>query len=535
MIFRIGRTAVKIGFASLCLSGMVSAAVDEPAQEGVHIAQRVSSTVVVGKVRVGADVAGLITRGGAAESRKSTRVAQLLEMLERSGVTKVALSIDPPAKGANVAARVGLDRFYSLVSAEPQDTLALAAKLQAEFGDLFEAVEADGLADWHVGPPNDPRYANQWYLSNSGQTTDCGPGVAGADVRWLAALSAAGTPLPVVVAVLDTGVSMSHPDLLGQLVQGRNTSTTSTNPAVYLNTDDVNMNAEPGSHGTKCAGVIAAVANNGVGIAGVAPNAKIMPIKIAAAPFAQASTTSSANGVTWAVDLNAQVLSMSWGFPSGSTNLALLQAAIQYAAQHNVVMVASTGNVPGQPIGYPAADAEVIAVGSTTNRDEFAPFTSTGAAMDIAAPGDCIYTTVDQLNNPNGYGDQTGTSFSVPMVAGVAALVWGVNPSLTGADVRSIIVQSVDDLGSAGYDAQFGAGRLNAYAAVRESLARLPSCAVDFNSNRTADIGDLFYYVDLYFQFFSQSGNVGFADFSRDGYVDVGDLFAFMDAWFRGC
>jgi subtilisin family serine protease len=282
-----------------------------------------------------------------------------------------------------------------------------------------------------------------------------------------------------------------------------------------------------------CAGIIAALGNNGLGIAGTAPNAKIMPIKVQNGPFLTAGY--AANGITWAADHGAKVASMSFGLAAGTSNIQAFRDAVAYAAERGVVMVGSTGNTPGAAIGFPAAYAEVIGVGSSNCRDQLSVFTTTGPEMDIVAPGEDIFTTVDQSSNPDGYDFENGTSFAAPMVAAVCALVWGVNPNLTADEVRSIVVGSADDLGAGGFDPTYGWGRLNAYAAVREALARLPGCAVDFNGNRIADPGDLFYFLDLYFQLSGQTQGIGAVDFNHDGAVDVGDLFEFMNAWFRGC
>ncbi|MFN7019720.1 MAG: S8 family serine peptidase [Phycisphaerales bacterium] len=447
--------------------------------------------------------------------------------LASRGVAWIGPTIDPPAGNAGLASSIGLDRYYTLRLSKPGDTDLLAREVAEKFPNIVENAEPEGIGRSHYVPPNDPGFGSQWHLLNVGQSVDSQACVSGADVNWLEAGDAAGQLSGVVVAVLDTGVSVSHPDLVGRLIQGRNTTT--NNPSLVNNTDDSTQN----SHGTKCAGVIAAMGNNGIGISGVAANAVIMPVKVQSGIFLNSGPV--ANGLTWATDNGARIASMSFGFPSGTTGLSVVRDAVVYAAAHGVLMVSSTGNTAGGVVGYPAAYPEVIAVGATNCRDQLAAFSTVGPEMDLVAPGESIYTTIDQSNNPDGYGFESGTSFSAPMVAATGALVLGINPSLTPEQVRAIIVGSTEDLGVAGYDASFGWGRLSAYNAVREALATLPLCPADVNANRLVDLGDLFLYFDLYFLYNGQASTPSFVDFNQDGEVNGGDLFAFMEAWFRGC
>lgn len=461
------------------------------------------------------------------QARLGGDLSSAMDVLRRAGAVKVRMAIDPPAADRVLAAKLGLDRFLVAEFGSAADASSARRELIDHAKDTFERVESDVVGELHSIPPTDPAFGNQWYMANTGQTVDFQTGTPGVDIRWINAVSVNASLAPVTIAVLDTGLSPTHPEFIGRTVQGRNVT--------LGNGGDPNNTADSLSlsHGTKCAGIIGAASDNQQGIAGVAPNSRIMPIKI------QVSSTIGAgygaNGLTWAADNGARIASMSWGLPATATNLSLLRTAVLYAQGRGMLLVASTGNTPGAAIGYPAAWPEVMAIGATDSQDNLAVFTTTGPELDMVAPGTSIYTTVDLATNPNGYAFENGTSFAAPMTAAVAALVWGINPSLSAAEVRAILEQSAYDLGMAGYDSTFGYGRLNAYAAVREALATLPHCAVDLNSNQVADIGDLFYFLDLYFRFNGQVGEVGSADFNGDGRVDVGDLFAFMNGWFVGC
>lgn len=451
-----------------------------------------------------------------------------LEQAGICGASRFRLAFDPPPADVRLATRLGMDRYLIADVDSGCCSVQVCERILRAASGVFELAEPDAVGESHgQQQPNDTHWGIQWALSNTGQTVASQQGTAGADIEWLAARVYAASAATVTVAVLDTGLSPTHPDLAGRSIQGRNV--TSGNGGNPLNTADSLSN----SHGTKCSGIIAAIENNGFGIAGIAANAVIMPVKIQVGTTVGAAY--AAQGLTWAADNGAGVASMSWGISGTAANLAMLRSAVEYAHGRGVVMVASTGNVPGAEIGYPAAWPEVMAIGGTDNRDRLALFSTTGPAMDMVAPGASIMTTVDQSTNPNGFALENGTSFAAPMVAAVAAMVRGINPNLSASEVREILVGSSLDLGAAGYDPVFGWGRLNAHNAVREALATLPLCPADVNANRVVDLGDLFLYYDLYFLYNGQASTPSFVDFNHDGVVNGGDLFAFLDAWFRGC
>jgi subtilisin family serine protease len=442
---------------------------------------------------------------------------------QRWSFREVAPILPPPYEQPAQLAKFGLDRYYSIALPVGTDTPALAAEL-ARLTDLFELAEADPVGVLHA-EPTDPGLAQQWSLSNRGQSVANIAGSVGADIDWLEAWSITRPVGLVVVAVLDTGVSTSHPDLAGQTVPGRCFVCGTGDPTL---TDD----ALTLSHGTLCAGIIAAATDNGLGICGISSSAKIMPLKVTSGLIA--SQTYTGNAIIWAADHGAAIASMSWGF-GATANVSYLRSAVEYAHAQGMLLVASTGNTPGAAIGYPARWPEVIAVGATNSRDDLFIGTTTGPEMDMVAPGQNILTTVDQSDVLNGYTLATGTSMAAPMVAAAAAELWAMNPLLTATEVRRVLEASADDLGAPGWDEQFGVGRLNLLAAVRALGPTPPPCAGDYDGDGQTALSDFFAFLNDYFQFVTVPGPGHRPDIDRSGSVDVQDLFTFMQFWFAGC
>ncbi|MCM8765702.1 MAG: S8 family serine peptidase, partial [Candidatus Omnitrophica bacterium] len=242
-------------------------------------------------------------------------------------------------------------------------------------------------------------------------------------------------------------------DLKDNLVPGK--SFVDNNPT----TDNV-------GHGTHVAGTIAAVGNNGQGVIGVAPKVKIMPLKISNNP--NIDLAPAIQSITYAADNGVKVINMSWG---GGMPSASLQEALQYAASKDVVLVAAAGNGGGPPVAYPAAYPECIAVSATNPAGQRASFSSYGPQVAVSAPGEGILSTW-----PGGqYKTASGTSMASPHTAGVCALIRSVFPSLKAEEVRRKLIESVDDLGPAGKDDQFGYGRINAYKAIQGGGGPTPS------------------------------------------------------------
>lgn len=262
----------------------------------------------------------------------------------------------------------------------------------------------------------------------------------------------------VVVAVVDTGVDLNHPDLKANLVPGFNAEEPGTPPQ------------DGHYHGTHVAGIIAAAQNNGEGITGIAPQAKIMPVRA----ISNGGVAEVVEGITWAADNGAKVinLSLGWDYPNASVE-ETIQRAVKYALDKNVVICAALSNsssfnprsTPDNLAGKPGFEG-VIGVGNVDVSDRRQG--AYGNWKSVSSPGTQIMSTM-----PNGkYGNLTGTSMATPMVAGIAALMLSQNPGLRNADVRKRMMDTAKDLGTPGFDDQFGAGRVNAAAVLSQLRLR---------------------------------------------------------------
>jgi len=275
----------------------------------------------------------------------------------------------------------------------------------------------------------------------------------------------------VVIAILDTGIDMGHPEFAGKLVTGINALM-----GAGLPTDNR-------GHGTHVAGIAAALSNNGVGVAGVDWQAKVMAVKVLDTG-GRGSDSTIARGLNWAVDNGARIVNLSLG---GTAYNNTLNSSVQRARQRGVILIAAAGNdyLLGNPRVYPAAYDGVIGVGATDERDVRASYSQVGNWIDFVAPGGDPASDSDA--DPNhwilstwarsrgtGYGMAAGTSQSSPVVAGLAGLIWSVNPDLTSDQVIDIIRRTAKDLGSPGWDPEYGYGRVDVGAAVREAAGLGP-------------------------------------------------------------
>jgi thermitase len=211
-------------------------------------------------------------------------------------------------------------------------------------------------------------------------------------------------------------------------------------------------------HGTAVAGVIAAAGNNGIGVAGVSWQSRLMPL-VVVDENDLAAYSNIAEAIQYAADRGVRVINISIG---GATQSPTLQSAVDYAWSKGALIFASAMNNSASVPYYPAACNHVMAVSATDSNDRLASFSNYGNWIAISAPGTSILTTT----NGGGYAYWFGTSFSSPIVAGVAALSLAVNPSLTNAELWTILEKSADDIGPPGYGASFGWGRVNAFTAV---------------------------------------------------------------------
>lgn len=261
----------------------------------------------------------------------------------------------------------------------------------------------------------------------------------------------------VVVAVIDTGVDMTHPDLRDRILPGLNVVAQNNNPQ-----DDV-------GHGSHVAGIIAASTNNGIGVAGMTWYNSVLPVKVLDQSGA-GSTYAVAQGIIWATDRGAKVINLSLG---NYANAEFLHDAVKYAYSKDVVLIAASGNDNTSQPGYPAAYPEVLAVAATDSKKNRAPFSNFGDYIDVAAPGVSIASTYTGQQ----YAALSGTSMASPHAAALAALIRSVNPLLTNTEVMDIMRNSAEDLGTPGKDAEFGYGQIDVNNAIQQAMQGRDSVA----------------------------------------------------------
>ena len=299
-----------------------------------------------------------------------------------------------------------------------------------------------------IAPPAhaaaDPLLAQQWGLF-----------AIGADHVWTTT-----TGQGVIVAVVDSG-SGPHPDLAENLLPGRSIIGT------VESQDGKDIDAS--GHGTHVAGIIAAVANNGIGGSGVAPNAKILPIQVLD-QAGQGDARDVAAGVRFAADNGARVINLSLG---GATESSSLTQAITYANDKGVLVVAAAGNggAADKP-KWPASLDLTLAVTAVDQANNATSFDQRGDYIDLSAPGANIVSTAK-----GDYVTLSGTSMAAGFVAGAAALLFAAEPRVTNAQVRDILLRTATDIGEPGRDVTFGAGLINMVAALAELQRMYPPIA----------------------------------------------------------
>ncbi len=266
----------------------------------------------------------------------------------------------------------------------------------------------------------------------------------------------------VTIAIVDSGVDLNHADLAGKITAGYD----------FVNSD--NIPQDDYGHGTHVAGIAAASGNNGIGVAGVSWGAKIMPVKVLDA-FGGGSYANLAAGIVWAADHGAQVINMSLGgaFPS-----VTLQSAVLYAYNKGILIVAASGNGGTNQVFYPAHYPEVMAVGASNVTNQPASFSNYGSEVDIAAPGENIYSL-----QPGGYTTLSGTSMSTPFVSGLAAILFSYTSN--ASVVRNAMESTALDIGPAGWDLFSGAGLIQMDAALAYLVPATPTEAASENKQES--------------------------------------------------
>ena len=400
--------------------------------------------------------------------------------------------------------------------------------------------------------PNDNSFANQWALTNTSSNTGTADADIDADLAWDLTTGSS----DVVIAVLDTGIpmqsgSLSHPDLddPNKIIMGPD----------Y--TDENDTVKDENGHGTHVAGIAAAESNNSTGISGVCWNCKVLVIQtnlgrdVGNLLAGQYTAQWFYNAVKYAADYktNNSGTEVVINFSSGGVNDdPLYHDAIEYARDRDVLMVSIAHNDNGGDVRYPAAlstqYSNMVAVSATDHNDNFASYSNSGPEVNVAAPGGygasdsrSIYSTLPDYAT-TGYGSNTnygysdGTSMAAPHVAGTAALMLSIEPSLTPSEVRDGLEDTAQDVNGGGFDNELGHGRINTFTAVDEAakpakptnltitnagqVNQHPNLDWDSNTEPDLDHYNVYrcksYYISCTWQLIAQPTNSSYTDIRVD-------------------
>lgn len=354
----------------------------------------------------------------------------------REGTPQNVIDLNLNQKGAKLSKR--LDRLNVLVLNVPKNQEQIIAQVFSNLAEV-EFAEPDFIA--HItATTNDASLSQEWGMTKVQAENGSGPSA------WDTTIGHSS----VKIAILDTGIDQNHEDLAAKIVANQNFTTSPTVDDLY-------------GHGSHVAGTAAAITNNATGVAGLGYNSALMNVKVLDDTGSGAYSW-IANGITWATDNGAKVISMSLG---GTSSSSTLQNAINYAWDHGVVVTAAAGNNGSSARFYPAYYSNTIAVAATDSKDAKASWSNYGSWVDVAAPGVNIYSTLPNHSNQIGttnYGTLSGTSMATPHVAGLAALVWATGICSTNSCVRSQIQNNADPISGTG--TYWTYGRVNAYKAV---------------------------------------------------------------------
>ena len=356
---------------------------------------------------------------------------------------------------------------YSVTTAAGASVLETLAMLRRN-GDI-ELARPDYRARL-CDVPNDTYFQDyQYALRNLGGILRVSPFLqfqmtAGADIKAPAAWDSVQGDAGTIIAVIDSGVDMAHPDLSAKIAPGGHDFANNDDDAY----DDV-------WHGTHVAGIAAAGTNNSAGIAGVARSCRILPVKVTDAE-GNGYYSWIIDGITWAADHGADVINISMG---GDVDDPFLKDACQYAHDKGIVVVASAGNTGAAGVYYPAAyDEYVLAVAASDFNDEMASYSTFGPEVDVTAPGTWILGPAPQWYVGTAslpYLFASGTSMAAPHVAGLAALIRSAKPGLPADDVMNVIRYTADDINRTsdpGRDDHAGYGRINMERALAPYILR---------------------------------------------------------------
>jgi len=390
---------------------------------------------------------GLFSFNHSAKAQNEDHVPGQVLVKFKDGTLQHVIDAETRKQNGKVASKIDkLNVFVLKVpqAAEEKVVAAFSQNPNVEYAELDYIAQASMTVD-------DPYFSNQWGLENTGQTIKGVAGVVDADIDGPTAWDT--TQGGVKVAILDTGIDQDHGDLSSKVVLQKNFTDSPTIDDLY-------------GHGTHVGGIVAAITNNSIGVAGGCPNCQLMNGKVLNDSGSGAYSW-VANGIIWAANNNAKVINMSLG---GSVKSFTLENAVNYAWSKGVVVVAAAGNSANPSKTYPAAYTNAIAVAATNNKDQKASFSSYGAKwVDVAAPGENIFSTFPnhpyKINKSLGYDFGSGTSMATPMTSAVAALIWSTPYGTSASQVRTRLESTADKITGTG--TYWFAGRVNAANALQ--------------------------------------------------------------------
>ncbi|HEY7089539.1 MAG TPA: S8 family serine peptidase, partial [Tepidisphaeraceae bacterium] len=466
-----------------------------------------TQTIPLGRPALAVESASQPSTGPAAQTPAARPVTDTEVMVAFSGSDGMA-SLGTFAHDLNIGGLFDLQRSRPVMSIKGANVISVAlrsgvspASAVARFSSLagVKWAQPDYIYDQGPDPreltPNDPSYSSQYHhpLMQDNLAWDYSTGSG------------------VVIAITDDGLSLSHPDLAPNVwvnpgeIPGNGIDDDGNGFVDDVNgwdfsSNDNDPNPAPGfSHGTHVAGIVAARTNNGIGVAGTAGEATIMPIRF----YGSANWTSLivAESFKYAADNGAKILSDSYNIDSFVGD-PLYMSAIQYVYDHGMLYLNSAGNSNLADTPRQTLD-QVLLVANTMENDAKQPTSNYGYGIDLSAPGTNILSTLPD----NTYGLMTGTSMAAPNAAGVAALIWSEHPTWTRNQVAAQLIGTTDNIDAAnpGYVGLLGSGRVNGFRAVSQtlapprikSLAGLPAAgssvfATSIPSSFTLDVASVF-------------------------------------------
>jgi len=367
---------------------------------------------------------------------------------------------------------------------------------------------------------SDPQFPSQWGLHNVGQSTICGSGssVTDIDVNAPEAWSLVQASPEIIVLVIDNGIQFDHPDLWGDPTLGFD-PTPDAGGGWPMHACD--------NHGTAVVGVIAAMGDNGIGIAGLAHGARFASARISMPDATCQTWTVQASWVAaslaWGESIGVSISNTSWAFQPS----AIVTEAYAQRAANGMLHFACSHNQGSPSVTFPANLPTVVAVGALARSGNLASFSNWGVDQELVAPGVAIRTT-DRTGSA-GYGGGNyacvnGTSFASPLAAATAALMRSANPQLDGEQLRALLQMTATDLGTPGWNPTFGHGLVRADAAVAAALALVDNPG-DLNGDGVVDGADLGILLNAWLL------GDPIADLNGDGVVDGADLGILLNAW----